>query len=170
MAPVEMSQGRMRLVMPCPLLMRPYGGCGGGGVVAERAEAEAAVGATVQKSVGIPFMDVPVQRQVPAVQGVRPDCASDLVHLQSVGIPVVQQRRVRTVQPVQGTGDSTVLVQLWGSVAMPVVVQRQALGCSQCRRLWSTSPAVLWRLGRRQWEVVGGSRCFQAGCRSSSHR
>ena len=29
-------------------------------------------------------------------------------------IPVVQQRRLRTVQPVQKTGDSTVLVQLWG--------------------------------------------------------
>ena len=49
-----MSQGRMRLVTPCPLLMRPYGGSGEG----ERAEAEAAGGATVQKSVGIPVMDV----------------------------------------------------------------------------------------------------------------
>ena len=28
--------------------------------------------------------------------------------------PVVQQRRLHTVLPVQKTGDSTVLVQLWG--------------------------------------------------------
>ena len=33
------------------------------------------------------------------------------------------------MQPVQKTGDSTLLVQFWGAVDKPVIVQRQALGC-----------------------------------------
>ena len=36
-----------------------------------------------------------LQRQVPAVQGVRAACASDSVHLRPLDIPVVQQRQVR---------------------------------------------------------------------------
>ena len=48
-------------------------------------------------------------------------------------IPVVQRKRLRTVQSVQKIGDSTVLVQFWeGAVVMPVVLQRQAPGCIQC--------------------------------------
>ena len=52
-----MSQGRMRLATPCPLLMRPSGGCGGG--KGRRAQAEAAGGATVKQTVEILVVDVP---------------------------------------------------------------------------------------------------------------
>ena len=57
-----MSLGRTRLAMLCPLHMRLYGGCGGG-EVEERAEAEAAGGATVQHR-GDSFGG---RQQVPAV-------------------------------------------------------------------------------------------------------
>ena len=103
----------------------------------ERTEAEAAGGCNCAEVRGYPGYGRPcaLQRQVPA---------------RVWDIPVVQRRRVLTVQPVLKTGDSTVLVQFWGAVDMPVVV-RQALECSQCNQLWSSTVAVLWRLGRRQW-------------------
>ena len=85
-------------------------------------------------------------------------------------VPVVQGRRARTVQPVLKTGDSTVLVQFWEAVDMPVVVQRQAPGCSQCKQLWSSTVAVFWQSGRRLGERKAVCSWFQTGCRSSSHR
>ena len=141
---------------PCPLLMRGPTAVAAAGEVGERAEAEAAEGATVQKSVGIPVMDVPVLFSDKFLQSTEFDLVAPQIQFISRvrDIPVVQRRRVRTVQPVQKTGDSTELVQFWGAVDISVVVQRQAPGCSQCRRLWSTTAAVLWRLVRRQWRGV----------------
>ena len=58
--------------------------------------------------------------------------------------------------------DSTVLVQFLGAVVMPVVVQRQAPGCSQCRRFESPTVSLLWRNGGNGgWKAV--CSCFQAG-------
>ena len=166
-----MSQERMRLVTACPLLVRPYSGCGGGGWVGERAEAEAAEGGAVQKSVGIPVMDVPALFSDKFLQSKEFDLiVPQLQFIFRVCIPVVQRRRVRTTQPVQKTGDSTVLVQFWRAVDKPVVVQRQAPGCSQCGRLWSTTAAVLWWLGRRLGGRKSVCSCFQTWSRSSSHR
>ena len=58
-------------------------------------------------------------------------------------IPVVQQRRVCTVQLVQKTGDSTAPVQVLEVVDMPVVVRWQALGCSQWTNCVVSAVAVL---------------------------
>ena len=126
----------------------------------------------MQKSVGIPVMDVPVLFSDKFLQSKE----FELI------VPQIQfifrvwghsscMRRARTVQPVQRAGDPTVMVQLCRAVDMPVVVQREAPGCTQCRPLLSSTAAVLWRLGRRHsGGVEGGSRCFQARGRSSSHR
>ena len=117
--------------------MRPYGGCGGGGEVGERAEAEVAGGAAVQKFVGIPVMDVPALFSDKFLQSKEFDLVVPQIQFifRVWDIPVVQRRGARTVQLLQKTGDSTVQVQFLGAVDKPVVVQRHAPGCSQCNQL-----------------------------------
>ena len=113
--------------MPCPLHVRLYGGCGGGERVGDRSEAETAGGAAVQKSVGIPVKEVPVLLSDKFLQSKEFDLIAPQIQFifRVWDIPVVQRRRVRTVQPVQKTGDSTVPVQFLRAVNKPVVVQRQ---------------------------------------------
>ena len=75
-------------------------------------------GAAVQKSVGFPVMDVTVNISDKFLQSKEFDQNAPQIQFifRLWDTPVVQQSRLRTVQPVQKTGDSTVLVQLWGAV------------------------------------------------------
>ena len=116
-----------------------YDGCGGGRGAKERPEA----GAVVQKSVGFTVMDVPVLLSDKFLHSKEPDQNAPQIQFifRVWDIPVVQQRRLRTVQPVQKTDDSTVLVQLWGGVVFE---------------------AAAWGGGRLLF--------FQVGGRGSSHR
>ena len=93
-------------------------------------------GGAVQKSVGISVMDVPVLFSDKFLQSKEFDQIVPQIQFifRVWDIPVVQWRRVHTVQPVLKTGDSTVLVQFWGAVDMLVVVQRKAPGCSQSKQ------------------------------------
>ena len=152
-----MSQERMRLVMPCPLLMRPYGGCGGGGEVGERAEAEGCSCAEVR---GYPGYGRPcaLQRQVPAVQGVRPCCASDSVHLQVWGIPVVYAQCNLCRRPA--------IPRYWCSsgallICLSLCNDRRRGAC-QCKQLWISTVAALWQWSGGFWERKAVCSCFQA--------
>ena len=72
----------------------------------------------MQKSVDFLVMDVPVLLSDKFLQSKEFDQIAPQIQFifRVWDIPVAQRRRVRTVQPVQKTGDSTVLVQLWGAV------------------------------------------------------
>ena len=147
-----MGQGRMRLVTTRPLHMRPHSGSG----EEERGlRRRRGGGATVQKSVGIPVMDVLMLFSDKFQQSTSSKVASGSVHPLFVG-PFLSCSR-----------DVCPQCKL---CRKPVFVQRQASGCSQCKQLWSSTVAVLWQSGRRLGERKAVCSCFQTGGRSSSHR
>ena len=76
------------------------------------------------KSVGFPVMDVPVLLSDKFLQFKEFDQNAPQIQFifRVWDIPVVQQRRLRIVQPVQKTGNSTVLVQLWETVVFEAAV------------------------------------------------
>ena len=101
----------MRLAMPRPLHIRLYGGCGGGERVGDRAEAVAAVVQLCRS----PWVS---GSWTSLCSSATSSCSPRRLIRMRLRFTFVQQRPVRTVQPVQKTGDFTVLVQFWGAVDM----------------------------------------------------
>ena len=151
--------------MPCPLLMRLHGGCGGGGNVGERAEAEAAGGNCAadrgDSCGGRPFS---FQRQVPAVYELElkvPQiqfilCLPD--HSCRATVTCAHSASCAGSQNFHGTG------AVPGAVDMPVVVQRHVPGCSQRKQLWEFHSCGAQAVGVAAWERKAVFSCF------SSHR
>ena len=139
-----MSPGRMRLATPCPLLTRPHGGCGGGGWGRRLRRRRRGCNRLLW------WASLCSSATSSSSLRVRVEGASVSVH---PGLAGPFQLCYRDACPQCKLCRNTVPVQFLGAVDMPVVVQRQAPGSSQCKQLWSRTVAVLWRLERRQGKL-----------------
>ena len=145
---------------PCPVHMRLNSGCGGGEGLGQRAEARRQGCKLCSRPLRFLWWTSPCSSATSSSSlRVRAEGASDSVHPQLAG-PYLSCNRdacpqcklCRRPQPRNST-----VVQFLGAVDKPVVVQRQAPGCSQRKQLWSSTVAESGRRHRGR-----GRRCVAA--------
>ena len=126
----------------------------------------------MQKSVGIPVMDVPVLLSDKFLQSKEFDQNAPQIQFifRVWDNLIVQRRRVRTVQPVKKTGDSLYLCSSWGLLDMARRCATTGAGMQPVQAALKFHRCRPLAVGAAAWEEEGGGSCFQTGSRSSSHR